>query len=140
MRKFSLVLMAISLTSLSWSQSTEWVLYENIDGVNVFTKEVDCYAKNIPDQKAVLIKVENTTNDACTIEWDEVIWYNGIQHTKNLTDGENHATVELEKKQTKSGDCEVPRGALYIFSDFITYDSDTKLSKFELQNIKVTRL
>lgn len=140
MRKLFFFLLSISVTTFSWSQNSEWTLYQNVDGVNVYTMNVDCNAKNIPDQKAVLIKVENTLNEACTIEWDEVIWYNGVQHTQNLSDGENHSVVKLEKKEALTGDCETPRGALYIFSDFITYDSDTKLTKFELQNIKVTRL
>jgi len=140
MRQLFFFLLSISVSTYSWSQNSEWTLYQNVDGVNIYTKNVDCNAKNIPDQKAVLIKVENTLNQECTIEWDEVIWYNGVQHTLNLSDGENHSVVELGKKEAQTGDCETPRGALYIFSDFITYDSDTKLTKFELQNIKVTRL
>lgn len=140
MRKLLFFLLSISMTTLSWSQNTDWELYQTINGVNIYTQSVDCNAKNIPDQKAVLIKVENTNGQSCRVEWDEIIWYNGVQHTQNVASGENHAVVNLTKNEIQEGECDVPRGALYIFSDFITYDSDTKLTKFELQNIKVTLL
>ena len=102
--------------------------------------ESDCYAKNIPDQKAIIIKVVNTTSDKIKIEWDRAIWYNDKLVTDNVSDNENHIVVEVDKNATQEGDCEVPRGPFYIYKDFITYDTDTKLTKFELQNIKVTRL
>lgn len=140
MKLFLGLITTILLGSSVFSQDTEWKLYSSVDGVEIYTMESDCYAKNIPDQKAIIIKVVNTTGQNVAVEWDKVIWYNDELVTKNVSDGENHMKVEVAKNSSEEGNCEVPYGALYIYKDFITYKTDTKLSKFELQNIKVIRL
>ena len=123
-----------------FAQETDWTLYSSVDGVEIYTTESDCYAKNIPDQKAIIIKLVNTTGQDLKVEWDRAIWYNDKLVTQNVADGENHMTVKVDANSVKEGSCEIPRGALYLYKDFITYDTDTKLTRFELQNIKVTRL
>ena len=47
-------------------------------------------------------------------------------------------SVKLSGNQTIEGNCETPYGPLYIFKDFITYVSPTKLTRFELENLTVT--
>ncbi|UKN01758.1 hypothetical protein K6119_18700 [Paracrocinitomix mangrovi] len=130
----------LTLSFASLAQESKWEKYTTIDGVEIYTMESDCYAKNIPAQKAILIKVVNTTNQKLKIEWDRAIWYNDKLVTENSTDGENHMVIEIDKNSSQEGSCDVPRGALYLYKDFITYETETKLSKFELQNIKVSRL
>ena len=139
MKSYLILIIALFVSGYTFCQETEWELYTTVDGVEIYTKYADCHAKNIPDQKAVIIKVVNTTGSEVTIEWDRAIWYNDKRHdSSNASDGENHYTVTIPANGTKEGDCETPRGALYIYKDFITYETDVKLSRFELENIKVT--
>ena len=140
MKRFLGLIFALIITGTAFSQESEWELYSAVDGIEIYTKHVDCYAKNIPDQKAVIIKVVNTTNNKVKVEWDQVIWYNDQKVTKHVSQGENHFIVEIEKNATQEGSCEVPYGPFYIYEDFITYKAPSKLTKFELQNIKVSRL
>ncbi|MEX1002005.1 MAG: hypothetical protein WDZ35_07810 [Crocinitomicaceae bacterium] len=140
MKNYLILICVFFFSTLAVAQDTEWELYATVDGVEIYTRSVDCYAKNIPDQKAVIIKVVNTTGEQLNIEWDEAIWYNGEPVKENATDDENHYTISLPPNKSVEGECETPRGALYIYKDFITYETDVKLTKFELQNIKVSRL
>ncbi|MBD3637482.1 MAG: hypothetical protein HUJ25_09030 [Crocinitomicaceae bacterium] len=138
--KRTLVFLCAFLLSLSTlGQETEWQLYASVDGVDIYTKETDCNARNIPAQKAIIIKIVNTTDENLIVEWDRAIWYNGELVTENISDDENHIIVEIDKNSTQEGTCEVPRGALYLYKDFITYDTDTKLTNFELQNLTIKR-
>ena len=140
MKNVLVTLCFLTLGFLSNAQEGQWQLYASVDGVDIYTMESDCYPTNIPDQKGIIIKVVNNNNSSVKVEWDKVLWYNDELATNNQTDDENHYTVEIEKNSSREGDCEVPRGAFYIFSDFITFKSETKLTRFELQNIKVTLL
>jgi len=131
---FFIILIATYSTA---QDESKWTLYKSVFGVEVYTQEVDCYAENIPAQKAIIIKVVNTNSSKISIEWDTKIWYNDELVTRSVKDGENHHTLELEGNQTISGSCDVPFGALYIYKDFITYVMPSKLTKFELENITV---
>lgn len=136
---FALICLSL-ITSMSFGQEGEWTLYSTVDGVEVYTMEADCFATNIPNQKAVIVKVVNTTAQDITVEWDKAIWYNDEPVNANSTDDEMHYTVNVKQNSTQEGSCDTPRGPFYIYKDFITYQTETKLTKFELQNITVTRL
>ena len=140
MKTLTLISSLFLTAFLGYSQTEDWKFYTTQNGVNIYTKEIDCYAKNIPDQKAIIIKVENTTNKPLQLEWDRAIWYNDKLITDNISNGEEHMTIEIEGNSSIEGSCEKPNGPLYLYKDFITYQTDTKLTKFELQNIQVVRL
>jgi hypothetical protein len=126
----------LTISSLGLSQTNDWQLYSSVDGVDIFTKLTDCDAKNIPSQKAYLLKVVNKTEKEVLVEWDKAIWYNDDLLTTS-SDGENHYSVLVKENSNNEGTCDQPHGPYYIFKDFILYQSETKLTKFELQNIKV---
>lgn len=138
MKKFLLILALFAITS-GKAQQQNWELYASVKGVEIYTTHAECFPKNIPDQKGILIKVVNTTDKSWTVEWDKAIWYNNEPVKENVVDSEMHYVIEIGKNETKVGSCDEPRGALYIYEDFITYKSDTKLTRFELNNIKVSR-
>ena len=139
---FFLLFITGTATGLSQNETTSnnWESYAIVDGVEILSKETNCYATNVPDQIAVLLKIINPTNTGIVIEWDMVVWYNGDQATDNVADDENHFRIEVDANGTVEGDCSIPYGALYIYKDFITYKTPTKMSKFELQNIQVSKL
>ncbi|MBD3637484.1 MAG: hypothetical protein HUJ25_09040 [Crocinitomicaceae bacterium] len=139
MKRFLAVISFMLVTySIYGQENSSWQLYSSVDGVEIYTMETDCYAQNIPDQKAILIKVVNTSSEDVRVEWDLLVWYNGELVKRDVSDKENHFTVEVRANSTEIGSCDVPRGALYIYKDFITYETDTKLTDFELKNIQVT--
>lgn len=118
----------------------DWILYQSIGGVNVYYQEVNCNAKDIPSQVAYILKVENTNQGAVRVTWETVVWYNYEKQVTGVSEGENVFAFNLQGNASEVGSCEVPFGGLYIFKDFITYVSPTKLTKFELTNIKVENI
>ena len=136
----NIVLILSILVSLNgFSQTTNWELYKNVDGVNIYTKLVECDEPSIPGQKAYILKVENTTTQDLQIEWDASYWFNDVQVMSGVAEGENHFVLNVKNMNSIEGECATPRGALYFFVDFTVFDSETKLTNFELENIKVTR-
>ena len=129
----------LALTSTA-QQNNTWNLYRAVDGVEIYYQQVNCSAENIPSQVAYIIKVVNTTNVACRVSWDMKVWYNDVEQADHIADGENHMTVSVEPNKSVQGECGTPHGPLYIFKDFITYVSDTKLTRFELENIQVAKI
>lgn len=127
-----------SIISFS-TDSAKWTNYASISGVEVNYQEVDCYSNDAPAQKAYLIQVKNTNNYRVSISWDLYVWYNNVKQEMNVATGENHYNLTIEANQELVGNCDQPYGALYIFKDFITYVSPTKLTKFELANITVAK-
>ena len=136
---FSLVLFFLPFISLFAQSEATWTLYQTVNGVEIYTQEVDCYAENIPSQKAYLIKIVNTNSYECSIEWDLAVWYNDVLQSENVKDGENHYTTVVKANSDLVGNCETPYGALYVYKDFILYDAPSKLTRFELENIKTNK-
>jgi len=128
------------LVCFSQIDDNKWVLYKSIDGIEIYTQEINCFSNEAPAQKAIIIKVVNLNRDNCRIEWDLSVWYNSEKLVSNIKDGENHHSIDLNGNQSVLGSCDVPYGPLYIFKDFITYVSPTKLTNFELENILITKI
>ena len=139
MQKLKTILIAtLCFITVAFSQETnDWSVYAKINGVEVSYMQVDCSAKDIPSQVAYIIKITNSSNTAVTVSWDLVVWYNNEKQEHNVKEGENHHEISLSAGESIQGDCEQPFGALYVFKDFITYVSPTKLTRFELENLKV---
>lgn len=135
------LLLSILLTTLPAvaQDQREWTLYKEIEGVSIYFQETNCTTNDAPAQVAYIVKVVNTTGRSLSVSWDLAVWYNYVRQSEHISDGENHYTVDLAPNQTLVGDCNTPYGALYIFKDFITYVSPTKLTKFEFENIQVAQ-
>lgn len=129
---------SVICTSFAQQENT-WNLYSSVNGVSIYFQEVNCSTDQAPAQVAYILKVVNTTASACRISWDLAVWYNNEKLVHDVADGENHMTVEVGPNREVQGTCETPYGALYIFKDFITYVSPTKLTRFELENIQVAK-
>lgn len=140
--KTLLLTLTIAFSALAGyaQEDAGWQLYKSLDGVEIYTMEADCYPENIPAQKGVLVKVVNKNDYDCRIEWDLTVWYNYEKQENHIKEGENHYTTEVIAQREVQGTCDTPYGALYIFRDFITYVSPTKLTRFELENIRVTKI
>jgi hypothetical protein len=142
MKKFLFTFGIVLIQALACAQEEVrvWTLYKSVDGIEIYTQEIDCHALNIPAQKAVLVRVVNTNNYSCSVDWDLAVWYNNERLSSQVGDGENHHSTSLKPGEAIEGSCENPYGAFYIFRDFITYISPTKLTRFELENLRITRI
>jgi hypothetical protein len=138
------ILLSISLAlfqAIAFTQEqSKWTLYKTVEGVEIYTMEADCYPADIPSQKGILVKVVNTNSYRCSVVWDLAVWYNNEKQETGVRDGENRFTTTLDVNQEVQGSCDSPSGAFYIFKDFIVYDSPTKLTRFELENITIARI
>ncbi len=125
----------------SWiaiSQS-EWNEYSSIDGVNIFSKDSDCYPSDMPSQKVILFKIENTTNTAVKISWNVRVWYNGKESINNVAPEERTVSFSLDANQTLEGDCALTKKNLYLYKQFIEFQNAGLLTKYILEDIKVTK-
>jgi hypothetical protein len=139
MKRIIFLCLSVLISASIWGQTEEWELNQTLNGVEIYTQEVACSDNNLPDQIAYLVKLVNTTNKNVKIEWDLAIWYNGKSVTGSQPSPENHHEVVVEKNTSKEGDCVLPRGALYIIKEFKAASSTTRLTKFEFQNIEVSK-
>lgn len=141
MRSILTLLFIITTTTSVFSQEQkEWTLYSSVNGVDIYFQETNCTTDAAPAQVAYIIKLVNTSQSNVRISWNLAVWYNNEKLTANVSEGENHYELDLTANQTLIGDCNTPFGALYIFKDFITYVSPTKLTRFELENITVANI
>lgn len=125
--------------SLIGQTNNEWQLFNSINGVNFLKKELPCTPSNIPNQKGVLIKIENTNNYNINASWDLSIWYNGKKQKDNIEDNENTYTFEIQKKSSIEGSCDTPNGGLYIFKEFTTFRNGSIMTKFVFNNIIISK-
>jgi hypothetical protein len=141
MRNILILTTLIFAQMVAFTQVDEksWILYKSIEGVEIYTQEIDCRTNNAPAQKAIIVKVVNRNNQTVKVEWDLSVWYNYEKLVQNVKAGENHYSTDLTANQSVEGNCDAPYGAFYIFKDFITYVSPTKLTQFELENIRITK-
>ena len=136
----SIAIILSQLLVFAQSDNQSWKLYTSIEGIEIYTMETDCRTDDIPAQKAIILKLVNTTGQNLRIEWDLSVWYNYEKLIHDVKDGENHYSIDLNPNQSTQGSCETPYGALYIFKDFITYVSPTKLTNFALENLRITKI
>jgi len=127
----------ISISFTSFTQN-DWTLYKSVNGVNIFSKNTDCYPKNGMAQTAVLFRFENTTSNNIYIDWDVRIWYNGEESTKNVSNTERHYRLNLSPKQRIESDTQLSNNKLFLYQKFLNFEKSATLTRFELENITVT--
>jgi hypothetical protein len=132
-----LLTLLVTFSFTSFSQDN-WTLYKTNSGINIYSMSANCYPKNGMAQTAVLFKFENTTNQQITIEWDTRIWYNNKESTDNVSEGERHITLNLLPNQIIESDTELTNTKLFLYKKFLNFDKSALLTRFELENIKVT--
>ncbi len=138
--KSLLIFSLLILCAHNFAQESEWKLYKKVSGVEIYTTEISCSEPSIPSQKAIILKVINTTDKDIQISWDRRVWYDGKEVDHNVKEGENHMVTTVEANSFVKGDCSVPFGALYFYLEFIVYKNSSKMTNFVLENITVKKL
>jgi hypothetical protein len=145
---FALLFIGLSVLSLSSQttadypiieRSTDWVLYQEANGVQQYYKFMECHIPNEGyHREHVLIKLVNTTNIEKQVDWDMVIYYGEKIVNPNGDNPEQHRSVTVPANGSVEGECKMGDKTLRIFSKFLNYTmEDWLLSHFELRNFVV---
>jgi hypothetical protein len=123
-------------------KESDWKLYTEINGVQFYTKTVDCNdVQNGIYKELVLIKITNTTAYKFEVKWKNELWYDNKCVTCNSNSKEYKNSLVLEEDQTKEGDCiNLSERGLNLFSKFLNYNDQSKLTKYNLVDIVVNPL
>ena len=116
-----------------------WTNYYNDNQVQISFKNFRCLdVQNGTDKNYVLLQVENKTNIKLKISFKKTMWYDGKCQNCNNTGEEQNTTITLEPFEKIEGSCKSNKD-LRIFSQMNNQLTDTKLTKFDLNNILITQ-
>ncbi|MEI8204583.1 MAG: hypothetical protein WCH34_16300 [Bacteroidota bacterium] len=139
---FSIVFFSIfSFCNRSYAASPDWKLYKSVSGIQIMYSYQECHDKfNDLHQEIVIFKLVNTTEVNYQIEWKMNFWYNGVCRNCNVNGKEFQMKVDVPAGETVAGECYQGKHVreLTLFSKFLNYTDKSVLTKFELENIKVS--
>lgn len=120
--------------------NTEWVLYESLEGVDVYYKIQECFiANSSTPQLFVLFKIENTNDtEQYHIIWDIRTYYGGI--CSNCDDNSYEDSVNLilnPGEAIEANESSPKQNALGAFIGSIHYPDNEWLTSFFLKNLEV---
>lgn len=143
MKQYLLALIFV-LPLLSFSQEeqpTEWTLFAEQNGVEIYHKYADCDLEMGYDQQWVILKFVNTTSVAKLVDFNKIMEIDGDCKTCNDPYGEYHMTVPLAANETSEGSCTIyDKPSHHIYSKVITPDTglEYELTDFDLSELTVT--
>ena len=121
-----------------------WEVYYENTQVKISFCKIQCIFDEQFDQEIVVFKIENFSAQAITVQWDSKIWYDNSCINCEQDSPEFRKVTRVEKGKTLEGNCS-ENNALRIFSKFTEkledmpgVDKIVKLTKFELENLKIT--
>ena len=123
-------ILLFGVSSLSYSQSNEWTVYYEQDGITISYKTADCDLEMGYDEQRILIKVNNASNKKALIIWQYEQFYDEVCATCDDPNGEYRKEFCLEPGKVVEGKCSVyDNSGLTIFSQWVTQPNKTTLSK-----------
>lgn len=138
-----ITLLLSSFLATAFSGSNWEVYYENTQ-VKISFIHLQCDFENQFDQEFVVFKIENLSSQAITLQWDTKIWYDESCINCEQDSPEFRNEIRIESRKTLEGNCS-ENNALRVFSKFTEkledmpgIDKITTLTKFELENLKIT--
>ena len=138
-----ITLLLSSFLATAFSGSNWEVYYENAQ-VKISFIHLQCDFENQFDQEFVVFKIENLLSKAIILQWDSKIWYDESCINCEQDSPEFRKEIRIESQKTLEGTCG-ENNALRLFSKFTEkledmpgVDKIVKLTKFELENLKIT--
>jgi hypothetical protein len=135
----------ISIYSSCISQNinnvTNWKLYKEITGLQIYTQEIACHDdQNGIHQQFIVFQFINTTSYTMNVSWQKELWYNDICQTCGKpSNNENTFNITLAPGESLEGNCDkTSHSGLKIFSNFLNTVRGSKLTKFEFKNLVVS--
>ena len=122
-------------------RGTEWKLYKEVDGLQIFFKFEERHdLKHGIHKEYLLIRFNNTTNNNLEINWKDEIWYDEKCVSCQSSNNEFNKKITINSGQSFEGDCNaniLPE--LKIHSKFLNYDLE-ELTNYEMTDLKVSQL
>ena len=139
MNKVLSLILLVFISTISFAQK-EWTIYKSINGVNIYTKDANCFFKDGSNmnQNVILFKLENTNNKEITIEWDLRVWYNDKEAINNVASGENHIKFTIRANSILQGDCSLKVRNLYLYKKYLDFEKSQEMTKFVLENLRTS--
>lgn len=141
--KLKLLSFFVVFAIFSSTAQTDWTIYKQQDGVNIYMKKSHCDFNMGYDQEWVLFKYENTNNYKVTLIWDLEMYIDNQCQTCNDLNGEYHRVLELAPGESIEGECKIAEDErLHLFSKFedpnttMTYT----LTDFNFANLNVVNM
>ena len=140
-KKIFLTIISIFIFSaVVFSQSNDWELYSENNGVLIYSKTSDCHMPSQGlHQEMLLLKFVNTTNQNMQIDFDVEIW--SMEECMNCESlKEDHRSITLNAGESVEGKCDnlMNSGGLMLFVRFLERDTRPPImTRFEIVNLNI---
>ena len=136
--KSSLLLLSIFFVNSSFSQDNNWNLYYSDDVIKIEYSYMICDFSSTSSQEIIIFRFTNLNENKITLNYETQI----LNKDKNINTEQNEdefrKTINLERNQIITTNCENKWKEYSIFSAFVHNETQEKyvtLTEFELINI-----
>lgn len=136
--KQSLFLLSILFVNSSFSQSNSWNLYYSDETIKIEYNYMICDFSSTASQEIVVFRFTNLNDNEITLNYETQIWNKDTNINTEQNSNEFRKTINLERNQIITTNCENKWKEYSIFSAFVHNKTEEKyvsLTKFELINI-----
>lgn len=136
--KSSLLLLSILFVNSSFSQSNNWNLYYSDNAIKIEYNYMVCDFSSTASQEIVVFRFTNLNENKITLNYETQIWNKEKNINTEQNENEFRKTINLERNQIITTNCENKWKEYSIFSAFVHNETQEKyvsLTKFELINI-----
>lgn len=121
-------------------KSNTWQPLNSNEFVEIKYKYQECnLPSNGTNNENVYLQIKNKTGQKIQLEWNTEYWYNGKCNGCEAGNTENHKIIILNPNETIEGSCsEKCDQSLMIFSTMLNFEIKSKLTDFNLRDIKAT--
>ena len=133
-----LLLLSILFVNSSFSQSNNWNLYYSDDAIKIEYNYMICNFSSASSQEIVVFRFTNLNENKITLNYETQIWNKDKNINTEQNSNEFRKTINLERNQIITTNCENKWKEYSIFSAFVHNETQQKyvsLTKFELINI-----
>lgn len=123
-------------------KSLDWQVLTALPTIGISYKYNECHDNyNGFHREDVFLKMSNVSTLPVKIEYDLVLWYEGVCVNCNTNNSELHFELDLSAGSERVGDCSDKTAALRFMSSLLNTPGEVKkLSNFSIRNLKVTSL
>lgn len=141
MKKTFLTIISIFIFSaVVFSQSNDWELYGENNGVLIYSKTSDCHMPSQGlHQEMILLRFVNTTNQNMQIDFDIEFW--AMEECLNCESiNEDHRSILLNAGESIEGKCNqmMESDGLTLFVRFLERETRPPImTRFEIVNLNI---
>lgn len=120
MKRITIFILLLSLSSLLFSftnsNTNEWELFKEENGVKIFKKQINCEVRKGIENTFLIFKYENTSNAVRSLSWRVDLYFNGNCRSCNVpSPNEYEVKMTLNPGEVKEGDCNSNSHAFKVY-------------------------